>query len=283
MALTIDGNDLVFTGDLRVTNFTSPTNGVCTLVLTPSGGVGTLPALLAGTPGLPPTLTVGTVNTLSAGAQATVAFSTTNAGGPGVASQITVDFGIPQGVQGASATHTIGGSSDLSGTPVVADFPYVSGVTSGTPAFSYTPFPFGVVINPTTISTLSLSGIATGTLCTVNIGAQSHPYVPLVFAGATSVGTANTVINLIASVNPGTGAQTVGTDWGLSGVATQKLKIEPSFASLIGSGSPAFGEVPANTAATITVQLQQTANVLDSWSVSNTTASCTVVLVPIGF
>src|SRR6185437_6213123 len=97
MALTIDGNSLVFEGTLTVTNFTNPANGVCTLTLTPSGGGGTLPALLAGTPGLPPTLTVGTVTTLSAGASATFALTETSSGGAGTASAYTIDVGIPQG------------------------------------------------------------------------------------------------------------------------------------------------------------------------------------------
>ena len=103
MALTIDGNSLVFTGTLTVTNFTNPANGVCTLVLTPDGGVGTLPALLAGTPGLPPTLAVGTVTTLSPGADATFDLVETSVGGAGTASAYTINVGLPQGQAGNDA------------------------------------------------------------------------------------------------------------------------------------------------------------------------------------
>lgn len=282
MALSINGNNLVFTGTLTVTNFTNPTNGVATLVLTPNGGVGTLPALLAGQPGQAPLFTLGTVTTLSAGAAATVTLNQTSAGGAGVSSAYTISFGIPQGVAGSSVT-TISTATDLTGTAVVNDFLTVSQLSPT--KFQYSVFPFGVAINPSSISTVSTSGPATGTLCTVSIPAQSYRYVPLVFASCTSVGTANTVINLNAILNPSGVNQTIGTDFGLASTPTQKLKIGAAgFASLIGSGgAPGFGEVAAGVTASVAIQVQQTASVTDAWSVSNSTVGVTVVALPVAF
>jgi hypothetical protein len=282
MALSINGNNLIFTGTVTVVNGVNPTNGVCTLVLTPSGGVGTLPALLAGQPGQSPLLTLGTVTTLTAGSSATVGLTQTSAGGAGVSSAYTVNFGIPQGVAGTPGSLTIGGATDLSGTAAVGDIITVNHISGTT--FQYSQFPFAAAFNPSTINNISTSGIATQTLCSVSIPAQPYRYVPFVFVSCITVGTANTIINMTSNLNTPATGQVLGVDYGLASTATQKLKIIPSFAAQIGSGTaPGYGEVAANTSATVYVSVGQTAGVSDAWSVSNTTASCTVGLLPVAF
>lgn len=280
MALTIDGSSLVFTGTVTVTNFTNPTTGVCTLILTPDGGVGTLPALLQGDPGLPPTFTVNSVTTLSAGASATFVLTETSTGGAGVASAYTIDVGIPQGAAGSNGTNgTLAGCSDLSGTAAVGEIPVVT--STGPTAFTYRQLPFGFVVNPSSITNLSnIAGQSTQPMATVSIAAQSYAYIPICFATATVVGTVNTVVNLTAYLTAGTRSNdVVGEAWGYAGQATQKLSMNTGFGSLM--STTGYGVVTANTAATITLKAQETASTSDTWSISNTTASFTVILLPV--
>ena len=53
MPITVSGNDIEFTGTVRVVNGFNPDTGVAYLILTPDGGVGSLPFLAQGLPGLP--------------------------------------------------------------------------------------------------------------------------------------------------------------------------------------------------------------------------------------
>jgi hypothetical protein len=272
MAITIDGNNLIFEGTITLANYSG--NGVATLTLTPSGGVGTIPGLVAGDPGLPPILD-WVVNTLPAGSSATVSDTVVNAGGPGVASEIQVTLGIPQGATGATST-TISAASDLSGTAVVGDYLSVTG--TGPTAFQYAAFPWANGYNATTISSVSTSGASIQTLCSITVPSQPSAYFPLCFARATTVGTANTVINLQATLGSTSGS-VLGFDDGLSGVATQKLHMLPAFGGLLTSS---YGLVAAGTPATIYFAVQQTnSGTSDAWSVNNGTVSCTVATLPV--
>lgn len=273
MAVTIDGNSLVFTGTLTVTNFTNPANGVCTLILTPDGGVGTLPALLAGDPGLPPTLTVGTVTTLSAGASATFALSETSAGGAGVASAYTVNVGIPQGQKGDTGTNsTLAGCTDLTGTAAVDDIPMVTG--TGPTEFTLTPFPWAFVAGATSFTSISTTGSSTQTICIVSIAAKSFSYIPLCFAEAIVAGTTNTLLNLSAwNGPPGTGTELAVTD---GVIGTQYITMNPWNASALSNAV-----VAANTAVQIYFVVRQINSTADTWGVANTTPAFTVVGLPV--
>ncbi|BCP41424.1 hypothetical protein MINTMi27_15170 [Mycobacterium intracellulare] len=280
MSMTIDGNSLVFDGTVTVTNFNaSPTTGVCTLMLTPNGGVGSFPALAQGLPGLPPLITLGTVQTLAAGEAATVTWDQTSEGAAGTNSTYTVSFGIPQGAAGSNGETVIGSATDLSGTAKVGNIVTVSEIDSGTPKFQYTSFPWGNVYNANTFDTINTSGKTQGTLSTLSIPAQSSDYYPLVFADAIVEGTANTVVNLVATINSATTGQEVGFSRGLAGQANQVLTMIPSFGALIGASG--YGKIAANTAAQIYLVAQQTANVSDGWQITDTNVSFTVVCVPV--
>lgn len=281
MALTIDGNSLVFTGTVTVTNFINPANGVCTLTLTPAGGVGTLPALLAGTPGLSPTLTVGTVTTLSPGAQATFSLNLTTPGGPGTANAYTVNVGLPQGQAGSNGTNgTLAGCSDLTGTAAVGDIPMVTSISPT--AFQYVQFPYAFVANPSTITPVSnASGEATEQLCAVSVTAQPFSWVPICFATVTVAGTINTVVNLHATLTAGArNGDIIGEAWGYAGQATQTLSMNSGFGALM--SSTGYGVVPSGDTATIYLKAIEVASTADNWSISDTTASFTVLGIPVG-
>lgn len=280
MALTVDGNSLVFEGTLTVTNFTNPANGVCTLVLTPSGGVGSLPALLAGQPGQSPQLTVGTVTTLSPGSAATFQLNQTSPGGAGVASAYTVNVGIPQGAAGANGTNgTLAGCSDLTGTAAVNDIPIVSSISPT--AFKYISFPYAFVVNPATITSwTNVGGQATKQLAAVAVAAQPFAWVPICLATATVQGTVNTVVNLQATLTAGSrSGDIVGEAFGYAGQATQTLNIGGGFGALVNSSG--YGVVAANTAASIQLNAIETASTSDAWSISNGTATFTVIGIPV--
>jgi len=296
VSITVDGNNLVFTGTVTVTNFTNPTNGVCTLVLTPSGGVGSLPALAAGTPGLPPTVTLGSVTTLSPGAAATASLTltggsgtTTNSSGQlignGNQPSYTLALGIPQGAAGATSTFALGNATDVSGTAAKGLVPVVTG-TSPT-AFTLESLYNNAVYNPSsTFSNVSQSGYASSyPMTSVPIPAGlPFSYVPLVFAGCTAVGTANTVINLTATL--GSGGSVIAADYGLASTPTQKLRLAPSFAGVVGV-SPFFGRVStvngSTPQTTIYINLSQSVSgISDAWTVAASSMFATVVCLPVG-
>lgn len=279
MALTIDGSSLVFEGTVTITNFTNPTNGVCTLTLTPSGGVGSLPALLAGTPGLPALFDSVSVTTLAAGSSVTATLGTVSSGGPGVAAHYTLALGIPQGAQGDDGeSGTIGGSSDLSGTAAIGDTIMVTSL--GPPRFQYASFPFGNVLNAISLSTVSGSGTASGQLASISVAAQSHAWYPVVFATGTVAGTANTAVNLEATLTAGSRTgDVVGLCRGVAGIATQELSMIAGFGGLVGTSG--YGLVAAGATAVLYLDAVGTASTPDSWTVSGGSASFTVLMVPV--
>jgi hypothetical protein len=278
MALTVDGNSLVFTGTVTVTNATSPSTGVCTLILSPSGGVGTLPALVAGDPGQPALITGLTVNTLPAGQNATGSLNQTSAGGAGTSSEYALTLNIPQGATGASGTTTLHSASDLTGTIAAGD---IIVATSST-AFASQAFPWGNVYNASSVSAVTSTGNGSGTMGTISVPAQNNAWIPLVFAAGTVAGTTNTVVELLATLGGTSGVPIVGQSPVCAGIANQALHIGPGFGALWGSGT--YTPVAAGTSAEVFLQAVGTAATADSWTVSplsNPAASFTVVAFPV--
>lgn len=278
MSLTIDGNNLVFDGTVTITNFTNPTNGVCTLTLTPSGGVGTLPALLAGQPGQSPIFDSVSVTTLAAGSQATVGISQVSPGSAGVSSHYTLSFGIPTGATGATGVSTIGGASDLSGSPAVGNITYVSGV--GPTAFTYTAMPFGNVYNATSFTSASKTGAQSAVLASISVPAQPAAWIPWVSGYCIVNGTVSTVVTLSALLNNSSTGNVLGSLPGTNGQAIQRLQMQPAFGSALGSG---YGKVAANTSCIIYLVATETAAVTDNWSINATSCSFTVATIPVSF
>lgn len=277
MALTQDGNNLVFEGTLTVTNFSNPTAGLVSLILTPSGGVGTIPGLVAGAPGLPPVITLGAVNTLSPGQPATAALTQTGAGGEGVASSYTLVLGLPQGNTGSNGTsgalHT---ASDVtSGTLAAGVIPVATSATT----FGWQSLPFANVYNPSSINNLSESGQTTGLLCSVTVPAQPYNWYPEVEGSVVVSGNTTTVVNVQALLNNASTGNLVGIGQGVAGVANQCVAVGKGFGSLVNATS-GYGVVAAGAAATIYFNAVQTAPTSASWSIANTGVFLTVTAQP---
>lgn len=271
MSITIDGTSLVFDGTVTVTNFTNSTTGVCTLVLTPSGGVGNLPALATGDPGPPALFDSVSVTTLASGQQATGSLSVIDPGGPGASSHYALTLGIPQGPKGDDGdSGTLAGASDLSGAAAVGTVPMVTS-TSPT-AFSYKT-PFGDVYNASTISSANSSGQSTVQLCQITVAPQPNPYYPICMGNTVTSGTANTVINIQATLNSVNGEQ-VGIVYGAAGTAKQSLTMASGFGGLVTGG---FGKIAANTQATFYFSAVQTAGTSDAWSTSSSSSNFSVL------
>jgi hypothetical protein len=278
MSLSVNGNSLVFTGTVTLSNAFDPTTGVATLTLTPSGGVGTLPALVNGQPGQPPIFDSTSVTTLAAGAPATASITQVSPGGAGISSHYTVAFGVPQGVTGAAGTNaTIHAASDLSGTAVTGNILTVA--STGPTAFQYSAFPWAFALNPASVATVSLPGNATGTICTVSVAAQPFSWYPLCFATATVNGASTTVVSLQALLTAGSRTgDIVGSSGSASGVAAN-VSLLPGFGALIGSG--AYGKVVAGATATITFTAVGAIGTSGNWIVNTGTQNFTVLGVPV--
>ena len=285
MSLTLNGSSLVFNGTVTISNLTNPAAGVCTLTLTPSGGVGNIPALVDGTPGLPALINSFTVNTLTPGStgwpNASGTLTQTSAGGPGQSSTYSLTLNVPQGATGSSGSFALHNATDLSGTAAVGNMVTVSSVSSNVAnGFTYTPFPYGNVFTPSTITSQSTSGRTSATLCSIQITPSAWPtpthWYPLCFASATFAGTTSTAFQLQALLGSPSSGAVLGTEYGVVGSTTQRLSMLPSF------GSPQSGAlVAAGASAQIYLVASQTASVPDSWSISNATVSFTVVAVPV--
>ncbi|MDG3012369.1 hypothetical protein G4X40_19705 [Rhodococcus sp. D2-41] len=282
-----DGS-ITWNGSVTFSGATDPlSTGVATLTLTPAGGVSNLPALVDGAPGLPPQLTFA-VNTLAAGATATVQTTQTNPGSAGTASAYTVTLGIPQGAQGAAGTNaTIAGASDL-------ELP--SGVSLGTATAGYTlsydavnskwlvgapkrtTGPYVVLSSSFT----AYSGTAgSATLASIGLPALPYAYRPQVQAGFYGTGTVNTHVDgmvLLNSPTPGTGQQ-VGYGLGITGAGPYPVNVQTSFGASI-SGSSTYGQVAANTAATFYLVASQLNSTTDSWGAQTTNGYLTITAVP---
>lgn len=261
--------------------------GTGTLTLTPMGGQGVLPALVDGTPGLPPNLTF-TVSELSAGSSPTVTQTLTDPGAAGEASSYTINLGIPVGAQGADGTNaTISGASDL-------ELP--SGVSLGSSTAGYTLYYDAthskwLVSQPMVTSgpyiTLagSFASAYSGNASNYQVATMGLPslpwaYYPMVSAQIQASGTANTHVDLVCRLNNATTGNQIGYGVGFTGAGPYPITLVPNFASSITGGST-YGQVAANTTATLYLLALQINSTTDSWSTINTNAAFTVTCVPV--
>jgi hypothetical protein len=273
MAITIDGNSLVFEGTVTITNFTDPTTGVCTLTLTPTGGVGNLPVLAQGLPGQPTLFDSISVNTLSAGSLATASLDLVDPGDAGESAHYTLTLGIPEGATGSNGSSgVLSEVSDLSGTAAVGDIIRVSSLSPT--AFTYAKTPLGNVYNATGISSVSGTGAGSVIAVSMSLPAQGYDWYPLCFAQCVVAGTAKTVVNLKALLNDATNGDQVGFCSGNASATSQTLTMIPSFGALLGTG---YAKVSAGDTAEVFLGAIQTANVKDAWSISGTTIYFTVL------
>lgn len=277
MAITIDGNSLVFEGTVTITNFTDPTTGVCTLTLTPTGGVGNLPVLAQGLPGQSALFDSITVNTLSAGSLATGTLDLVDPGAAGESSHYTLTLGLPEGAKGEDGTSgVLSEVSDLSGTAAVGSIIRVSSLSPT--RFTYAKTPFGNVYNATGISNVSGTGAGSVIATSMSLPAQDYDWYPLCFVQCVVTGSARTVVNLKVFLDDPANGDIVGFCSGNAGAASQTLTMIPSFGSLLGTG---YAKVSAGDTAEVYLGTFQTASVSDAWSISGATLYFTVLAFPV--
>jgi hypothetical protein len=270
--ISVDGNSLVISNaTITVENAFDQSNGAAVIIITPANGLGTLPALLQGQSGLPPVLRNVNMTQVPSGTDLPsppATWTLIAPGGPGVAAVYDLNVSINAGPSGEAGSYSIGGSTDLSGS---ASNNYTLVWNAIEDQFEYAPLYLGATYWPSTIS--STSGFtAQGTprtLTQISVPALPFAWTPAVVGQTVVTGTVNTVIELSANLGSVSGQQ-VAVGFGVSGQANQTVVLQQG----IPAGSAAgYGQVSANSSATIVISATQTANTTDSWSTSNLTSS----------
>lgn len=277
--ISVDGNSIVIDDcTITINNAFDASTGMATITITPKGGLGTLPALMAGEPGLPPVLQMGSVTTLTAGASATGTLTPLSPGGPGQASAYVLAFGIPRGANGESGSllDLIEGGIEalFEGALLIWDA-VASLFVPVHPSSAKTPTP---VYNYPSVN-VSTSGDEAGprTIAQVSIPAQTFAWVPVVSGQTVVTGTTNTVVNLNAYIGSTSGNQ-IGAGFGVSNQAHQTVVLSSSMPP---GSTGTYGQVAANTSATILFTATQVASTTDSWSTAANTTAFSVTAQPI--
>lgn len=280
MPLTVNGNDIVFTGEVRVVNGFNPDTGVAYLILTPTGGVGALPFLATGLPGLSPVFDSMTVIEVESGDPLPVpnpVVTLISAGGAGVASHYTLTFYIHKGATGATGSPTIAGSSDISGTPTDT---FTLIYRSSDSKWVITAQKIGDLYVPSAITSKAFNNASPHLICSVNVLAQPYNWRPICYGQSIITGSADTRVDLVARLNDAAAGDTVGYSYGLAGTSPPPNILVP--ASPAGSAIPgAYGRVTAGNAATVYFRAEQKAASSNSWSLSNTSTSFAVQVSPL--
>ncbi|WPH57649.1 hypothetical protein [Mycobacterium phage WXIN] len=268
MSLTVDGNNITFTGTVTVVNGANQDSGTAYLVLTPEGGFGTLPFLATGDPGKPPvfdSFTMEEVDPDDPLPTPNPEYTLVSPGGPGEASHYTLKFYVHKGATGATGTFTISGATDLSGTPGSGNDKQILVYRHSDGKWVLSAQKVGDQYVPAAIASTSFSVTTPRTLTSVTIPAQPFDWRPRVFAQTVVTGSADTRVDLVARVgNASSGAQ-VGFSKGLAGAAPPPNILIP--AAPAGSSMPgSYGRVAAGDAATIYLVAEQKAPSSNSWS-----------------
>lgn len=259
MSISFDGTTLIWDGEVRITNFTDPDTGVVTLTLTPAGGVGQLPALLDGAPGLPPV--IDNINTFEHDPDEALppsTFDLVSPGGPGEASHYVLNLHVHKGAQGTAGTNaSILTASDVEGTPQDG---YILQYSAADQKLVWVASRIGGLYVATTIAGTS-GNQAARTLSSITVPPQPNAYRPMPFAQTQVVGTAATLVHLIARVNDAVNGDQCGICYGLPG--TDRPILIPAY----GAGlSTTYAKVAAGTQAVFYLQAEQQQNVTDSWT-----------------
>lgn len=270
MPISINGNDIEFTGQVRVVNGFNPDTGVAYLILTPDGGVGSIPFLAQGLPGLPPVFDSITVEEVDPGdplPSPNPVVTTVTAGGSGEASHYTLKFYVHKGDTGATGTNEISSASDLDPAVTLDSTAnkYTLVYNSTTELWVPTAQKIGDAYVPSAIAATAFNNVSPRLLASVTIAAQPFDWRPRCFGSTVVTGSADTRVDLVARVNdPASGAQ-VGYAKGLAGAAPPGLVMIP--AAPAGSSMPgSHGKVLAGNAATIYLRAEQKAPSNNSWS-----------------
>lgn len=278
--ITVDGNSIVISNcTLTIDNAFDPTVGAATITITPSGGLGTLPPLLQGLPGMPPTFRNVNFTQVPYGTalpNPAATWTLVSPGGPGEGSVYDLNLWLNAGPPGSPGAYQIANSQDLSGT---ANNNWTLIWNALTNEFNYQPQYLGKVYWPSSIN--STSGYtAQGTprvLCQISVPALPFAWYPVVTGQTVVTGTVNTQIELSANLGSTTGNQ-VGVGYGVVQLPNQTVAL----ASSIPAGATGtYGQVAANSAATVVFSATQVATTTDAWSTVASTTSFNLMVNPV--
>ena len=272
MALTINGNDIEFTGQVKVVNGFNSDTGVAYLILTPDGGVGSIPFLAQGLPGLPPVFDSITVEEVDPGdplPSPNPVVTTISPGGSGAASHLSLKFYLHSGDKGDTGTNVISTATDLATTPALG--PSTNGYVLAYRSSDgkWVPTPSGLAGGNTYVSPPILAtpknNASPRLISQINVPAQPFDWRPRVFAQCFVDGALLTRVDLYARLNDPASGDQVGYSRGVSGNLIPPNIIVPGYPA--GSAVPgSYGRVLAGNAATIYLRAEQVNATSESWA-----------------
>ncbi|AEK08324.1 minor tail protein [Mycobacterium phage Inca] len=232
MSISMDGNDLIWDGEVRITNFTRSETGVVTLVLTPRGGVGALPVMAQGEPGKPPVIDSVEVGEIPHGEDLPdVEWTLVTPAADGNPPHYTLKFYVHAGEKGENGDNaTIIGASDVSGTPADG---FILQYDEATQKMVWVASRINGLYVPTSFSTDTAGSAARKQIAYVRIPGADQPkeWRPLVWAQTQNTGTAATRVNLECRIDDPTTGPVVGRYYGIAGATPPPMILIPAFDS----------------------------------------------------
>lgn len=280
MSITSDGNSIVISNcTITIDNAFDPTTGVATITITPSDGLGTLPGVLQGESGPPPQFRNVNFTQVAYGTalpNPAATWTLVSPGGPGTPAVYDLNLWLNAGPPGTPGQYKIANAEDLSGT---ASNNWTLIWNALTNEFQYAPQYLGTVYWPSSYN--STSGYTQqGTpraLAQISVPALPFAWYPVVTGQCVVTGTVNTQIELSANLGSTSGNQ-VGVGYGVVQLPNQTIAL----ASSIPAGSTGtYGQVAANTSATVVFSATQIANTTDAWSTVASTTSFNLMVNPV--
>jgi hypothetical protein len=262
VAITVSGNDIEFTGTVRVINGTNPDTGIAYLILTPDGGVGQIPFLAQGLPGLPPVFDSITVTEVNPGD------ALLSPGSSGVASHLSLRFYIHKGAQGAIGANVISTASDLAPSPALGASTNGYTLTYRSSDSKWVPTPTGAggntYVSPPILATPN-NNASPRLLSEIHIPAQPFNWRPRTYAQTVVNGGVLTRVDLVARLNDPATGHMVGFAKGVTSSEPPTSVLIPSYPA--GEAVPGtYGLVTAGNAATIFLRAEQKNATAFAWS-----------------
>jgi hypothetical protein len=275
----LDGTQIIWDGEVHITNATDISTGVLTLVLTPKGGVGALPALTSGPAGPPPVIDSVTVTSVNPGTTLPApVWTLVSPGGAGVASHYTLAMSVYKGDTGLTGPSTnILAAPDVDVTTVAPTNGFQLVYNSTSSKMMFAPQLCGPVIPPATIN--DTSGNATSrTLASITIPSQKFAYRVIPSGQSVISGTVNTRVDLVARIANATTGDQCGYGLGLNGPTDR-----PTLIDCMPAGSATgYATIAAGAPATIYLQAEQrNTGTTDSWTTSHLSTNFQVQVSPI--
>lgn len=274
MGITVDGNDIVFTGTLRLVNGFNPDSGVAYLILTPDGGTGTLPFLAEGQPGLPPvfdSMTLIEVDPADPLPTPNPVVTVVDPGGAGLAAHYTLTFYLHKGATGLQGANEISTAVDLATSPVLGSTTnaYILVYDATNQVWVPTSQKVGDSYVPTKIDPTAFNTASPRTLTSVTVPPMPFDWRPKCFGQVIITGSSDTRVDLYARINDAASGDQVGYSKGVAGATPPPnilIPAAPAGSAVGGTGT--YGRVLAGQEAVIYLRAEQKAASNSSWSTS---------------